>query len=120
MMTAIVEELETERLKPMVSIYKVSHTQINQNNLCSFANTIRELLCVSLLTTCTDAEARKQGVSQVFDFWIENPLECLVELGIRKLFQDLFHHFVCKSYLTHTRGTQPGEQVATRDFFQSE
>ena len=51
---------------------------------------------MSLLTTCTDLDSRKGKVMRAFDEWVDQPLKCLIELGIRKIGKDLSHHLLCK------------------------
>nr|KAJ3421312.1 hypothetical protein HK105_003913 [Polyrhizophydium stewartii] len=77
-LTAVIEELETGRLLPRVA----------KDNLCSLANVIRSCLKLAAQQHSTDAREQRESISATFDFWLEQPLECLVDAGIWKLKRD--------------------------------
>lgn len=83
-LTGIIEELETGRLLPMVS--KSNHT--------TFANVIRDLLKLHQLQTVADIKEQKESISRMFDYWLESPLDILVEAGISKLRRDYCHYLL--------------------------
>ncbi|KAI9014825.1 hypothetical protein BC832DRAFT_170625 [Gaertneriomyces semiglobifer] len=77
-LTTVIEELETGRLQPLVNKYNPS----------SFARTIRDLYRLSRMQTASDADDLKESISRTMDYWLEQPLEVLVEIGIWKLKRD--------------------------------
>ncbi|OAJ39771.1 hypothetical protein BDEG_23593 [Batrachochytrium dendrobatidis JEL423] len=77
-LTAIIEELETGRLLPRVA----------KDNLSSFANIIRSCLKLSVQHQAADAKDQRESITATFDFWLEQPLECLVDIGLWKLKRD--------------------------------
>lgn len=70
------------------------HEQVHKANQSSFSRTLQDWVSLSLLTTCADLDERKNAIMNVFDFWVESPLESLIEVGIRKITGDLTHHLV--------------------------
>ncbi|KAJ3186640.1 hypothetical protein HDU85_007460 [Gaertneriomyces sp. JEL0708] len=77
-LTTVIEELETGRLQPLVNKYNPS----------SFARTIRDLYRLSRMQTASDVDDLKESISRTMDYWLEQPLEVLVEIGIWKLKRD--------------------------------
>ena len=84
--TAVVEELETGRLVPF----------IHKENTTSFGSVIRNLIKLSRQQTASDLNDQKEAIGQVFDQWLETPMDVLVELGIWKLKRDYAFHFQSK------------------------
>ncbi|ORY47938.1 hypothetical protein LY90DRAFT_671091 [Neocallimastix californiae] len=82
--TAVLEELETFRLQPMV----------NKTNLTSYANIIRSCLKLAHTQTSPDYDEQKEAISETFDLWQKQPMECLVEIGIWKLKRDYCHYLI--------------------------
>ncbi|ORX89575.1 hypothetical protein K493DRAFT_305653 [Basidiobolus meristosporus CBS 931.73] len=68
-LTATIDELETGKLQPLV----------HKGNHSSLANLIRDCLKLSKLQVTADYEEQKETISRSFDYWLEQPLECLVE-----------------------------------------
>ncbi|KAJ3041505.1 hypothetical protein HDV00_009301 [Rhizophlyctis rosea] len=77
-LTAVVEELETSRLQPVIS--KTNHT--------SLATAIRDCFKLARLKTAVDVDEQRQAIARVFDYWLESPLEWVVEIGLGKLRKD--------------------------------
>ena len=107
-MTAIVEELESETLQPMVS----------KQNRTQFANLVRECLKLAGSKSAPDYVEQKEAISSQFDFWLEDLspkpspiLELIIELGIEKIKRDFAHWMLGQNLLTWN-------QMAT--FFDSE
>ncbi|ORX81154.1 hypothetical protein BCR32DRAFT_268430 [Anaeromyces robustus] len=82
--TAVLEELETFRLQPMV----------NKTNLSSFANIVRNCLKLAHTQTSPDFEEKKEAISETFDLWQKQPMDCLVEIGIWKLKRDYCYYLI--------------------------
>jgi len=82
--TAVLEELETFRLQPMV----------HKSNLSKFANIIRKCLKLAHTQTSPDVYDQKESISETFDIWQRQPMECLVEIGIWKLKRDYCHYLI--------------------------
>ncbi|TPX64768.1 hypothetical protein SpCBS45565_g05665 [Spizellomyces sp. 'palustris'] len=83
-LTAVIEELETGRLQPMV----------NKANHSSFARIIRDCYKLVRMQTAPDFDEQKEAISRTFDYWLEQPLELMVEIGIWKLKRDYFYHLI--------------------------
>ncbi|KAH9275711.1 hypothetical protein BASA83_002012 [Batrachochytrium salamandrivorans] len=77
-LTAIIEELETGRVLPCVA----------KDNLSNLANIIRSCLKVSVQKHAMDTKEQRDSIAATFDFWLEQPLECLVDAGLWKLKRD--------------------------------
>lgn len=77
-LTAIVDALETSKLRPLVT----------KGNPTSFARVVRDIVKLSLLTTSADVEEQRKSISDTFDYWLESPMEIMVELGLWKLGRD--------------------------------
>ncbi|KAL1923722.1 uncharacterized protein VTP21DRAFT_8702 [Calcarisporiella thermophila] len=89
-LTAVVEEVESGNLQPL----------IHKDNRSNFANLIRSTLRLSRLQTSADYNEQKESISRTFDYWLENPLECLVEVGISKLRRDYCHYLIGNDLLS--------------------
>ncbi|KAK9762375.1 hypothetical protein K7432_011938 [Basidiobolus ranarum] len=83
-LTATIEELETGKLQPLV----------HKGNHSSLANLIRDCLKLSKLQITADYQEQKETISRSFDYWLEQPLECMVEVGISKLKRDYCHYLI--------------------------
>ncbi|KAI9202345.1 uncharacterized protein BJ171DRAFT_183339 [Polychytrium aggregatum] len=84
-LTSVISELEEGKLLPM--IHRSNHT--------GFGQQIRECLALSRMNQLgKDYEARKQMVQGVFDTYLENPGDCLLEIGVWKLKRDYTHHLI--------------------------
>ncbi|KAI9138079.1 hypothetical protein BKA69DRAFT_1093755 [Paraphysoderma sedebokerense] len=78
-LTAVVEELETGRLAPL----------IHKQNTTALANLIRDCLKLQRIQThSSDYEELKTSISSNFDYFLENPLEWVFEIGVFKLSRD--------------------------------
>ena len=77
-LTAVVEELETGRLQPV----------INKSNHSSLATAIRDCFKLARLKTAVDVEEQRDAIARAFDYWLESPLEWIVEVGLGKLRKD--------------------------------
>ncbi|KAJ3050274.1 hypothetical protein HK097_008762 [Rhizophlyctis rosea] len=77
-LTAVVEELETGRLQPVV----------NKSNHSSLATAIRDCFKLARLKTAVDIEEQRDAIARAFDYWLESPLEWIVEVGLGKLRKD--------------------------------
>ncbi|KAJ3413021.1 aspartate--tRNA ligase dps1 [Chytridiales sp. JEL 0842] len=80
----VADDLLTGKLQPMV----------NKSNNTSLAIFIRDCLKLSRTQTSPDYMERKEAVATQADYWIENPLEYLVEAGIAKLRRDYCHFLI--------------------------
>ncbi|KAJ3178505.1 hypothetical protein HDU87_003579 [Geranomyces variabilis] len=65
-LNGVIEELETGKLRPML---------------------VR-------MQTAPDFDDQKEAISRTFDYWLEQPLELMVEIGIWKLKRDYCFHLV--------------------------
>ena len=107
-LTLVIEELESGTLKTVVCA-TAKHTgqnnktdqpnliQVHSSNYTPFATNVRECLKLSLITNAPDINDQRDSLSKAFDHWIENPLECLVEIGAYKLGRD-YAHFLAGKY----------------------
>ncbi|KAI8928993.1 hypothetical protein BC831DRAFT_45994 [Entophlyctis helioformis] len=82
--TAIIEELETGRLLPHVA----------KDNQSLLANVVRSCLKATAQQQSTDAKEQWDSISAIFDYWLEQPLEYLVDAGIWKLKRDYMFHLL--------------------------
>lgn len=89
-LTAIIEELEQARLFPMIS----------KHNKSNFASVIRTCISLSGQKTSGDYMNQKQVLGETFDYWIEEPYELIVEIGIWKLQRDFIHLLVAQNLAT--------------------
>ncbi|KAJ3166243.1 hypothetical protein HDU88_003466 [Geranomyces variabilis] len=83
-LNGVIEELETGKLRPMV----------NKTNHSSFARVIRDCYKLVRMQTAPDFDDQKEAISRTFDYWLEQPLELMVEIGIWKLKRDYCFHLV--------------------------
>ncbi|KAI8820513.1 uncharacterized protein EV422DRAFT_73718 [Fimicolochytrium jonesii] len=83
-LNVLIEELETGKLQPMV----------NKSNHCSFARVIRDCYKLLRMQTAPDFDEQKESISRTFDYWLEQPLELMVETGIWKLKRDYCFHLL--------------------------
>ncbi|KAJ3327021.1 hypothetical protein HDU76_012428 [Blyttiomyces sp. JEL0837] len=85
-------ELKSGNVQPM----------INKTNTTSLASTIRDCLRLSRLNADNLIQELTDNITSAFEFWIENPLEYLVEVGIHKLKKDFCSFFIGRGLLTWT------------------
>ncbi|KAJ3158567.1 hypothetical protein HDU86_002792 [Geranomyces michiganensis] len=83
-LNGVIEELETGKLRPMV----------NKTNHSSFARVIRDCYKLVRMQTAPDFDDHKEAISRTFDYWLEQPLELMVEIGIWKLKRDYSFHLI--------------------------
>ncbi|RUP50336.1 hypothetical protein BC936DRAFT_139596 [Jimgerdemannia flammicorona] len=83
-LTAVIEELETGRLRPM--IHKENHSNLG--------NLIRDCIKLTLLQTTADHDEQRETIGRAFDYWLASPLECLCEVGMFKLRRDYCFYLV--------------------------
>ncbi|KAJ3300411.1 hypothetical protein HK104_000925 [Borealophlyctis nickersoniae] len=83
-LTAVIEELETGRLQPPV----------NKANHSAFANVIRDCFKLVRLQTSADYDDQKEAIGRIFDYWLEQPMEVMVGIGISKLKRDYCHYLI--------------------------
>jgi hypothetical protein len=69
---------------------------VHKTNRTSFANIVRQCISLYRMETTGDYNERKSSISSTFDFWIEQPFECLVEMGVAKLQKDYCYYFIGK------------------------
>ncbi|KAI9106302.1 hypothetical protein DFS34DRAFT_58285 [Phlyctochytrium arcticum] len=81
---AVIEELESGRLQPLV----------NKANQTGFARIIRDCYRLARMQTAPDYDEQKEAISRTFEYWLEQPLELVVEIGLWKLKRDSFHHLI--------------------------
>ncbi|KAJ3124532.1 hypothetical protein HK098_001081 [Nowakowskiella sp. JEL0407] len=73
---------------------------IHKNNQTAFANQARLCLKLARMETSSEISQLEDMISSTFDFWIEQPLEIMVEVGIEKLKRDYVHHLVGNNVIT--------------------
>ncbi|CAG8540654.1 1847_t:CDS:10 [Paraglomus occultum] len=89
-LAVVFEELETGKLQP--TCHKDNHS--------SFANTIRECLKLARIQTSTDYNEVKEHIHDIFNFWLGQPLECMIEVGLFKLKRDYCYHLIGNDLVT--------------------
>ena len=92
-LTAVIEELEQGRLLPLVYF---AFTQISKENQSNFARVVKSSLLLSSQKTVPDYDQQKDALGRTFDYWLEQPLECLIDMGICKLIRDA--KFILQTY----------------------
>ncbi|KAJ1561359.1 hypothetical protein HK096_005001, partial [Nowakowskiella sp. JEL0078] len=83
-LVAVIDRFTLKSLQPMV--HKSNHT--------GFANQIRNCLKLVRTKTSTDLTALKDTISGTFDYWLERPLDVIVDIGIQKLKRDYLRHLI--------------------------
>ncbi|CAG8474402.1 6956_t:CDS:10 [Paraglomus brasilianum] len=89
-LAVVFEELEAGKLQP--TCHKDNHS--------SFANTIRECLKLARIQTSTDYNDVKEHIHDIFNFWLGQPLECMIEIGLFKLKRDYCYHLIGNDLVT--------------------
>jgi len=82
--------VETGRVKPFV----------HKNNTSALAAIFRDSLRLAKVDAPKDLKA---SISKAFDHWHDNPLACLLDLGLSKLWRDYAHIFVGSDLVTYAQ-----------------
>ncbi|KAJ1928098.1 hypothetical protein IWQ60_002358 [Tieghemiomyces parasiticus] len=89
--SALAEHLEAGKLKLVV----------DKANPSSLARVIRDFIKLSQMETVPDYQEQRDRLASTLDYWMEQPLEILVEIGLYKLRLDYCFHLIGHHFATH-------------------
>ncbi|KAJ1965901.1 hypothetical protein IWQ62_002555 [Dispira parvispora] len=79
----------------------VLHPVINKSNRSALAQVVRDFTRLVQMETVADYQEQKERLSNVLEYWVEQPLEILVEVGLYKLQMDHYFYLVGSHVATH-------------------
>ncbi|KAJ1659166.1 hypothetical protein IWQ61_001719 [Dispira simplex] len=77
------------------------HPVINKSNRSALAQVVRDFTRLAQMETVVDYQEQKERLSNVLEYWVEQPLEILVEVGLYKLQMDHYFYLVGSHVATH-------------------